>query len=69
MTRSPRFGTIQLLFVGQIVGSRDRRMVHVIGTPPGDESAKMRAEPIFVFVNNRLEGFSPATIAAIIEGL
>ena len=31
--------------------------------------AKMRAEPIFVFVNNRLEGFSPATIAAIIEGL
>ena len=31
--------------------------------------AKKRAEPTFIFVNNRLEGFAPGTIAAIIEGI
>jgi uncharacterized protein YecE (DUF72 family) len=31
--------------------------------------AKNRAEPTFIFVNNRLEGFAPGTIAAIIEGI
>ncbi len=29
--------------------------------------AKRRAEPTFIFVNNRLEGFAPGTIAALIE--
>jgi uncharacterized protein YecE (DUF72 family) len=29
--------------------------------------AKRRAEPTFIFVNNRLEGFAPGTIAAVIE--
>jgi uncharacterized protein YecE (DUF72 family) len=31
--------------------------------------AKRRAEPTFVFVNNRLEGFAPGTIAAVVDGL
>ena len=31
--------------------------------------AKRRAEPTFVFVNNRLEGFAPGTIAAIIDAV
>jgi len=31
--------------------------------------AKRRTEPTFIFVNNRLEGFAPGTIAAIIEGI
>ncbi len=31
--------------------------------------AKRRAEPTFIFVNNRLEGFAPGTIAAVIEDL
>jgi len=31
--------------------------------------AKQRAEPTFIFVNNRLEGFAPGTIAAVIEEL
>ncbi len=31
--------------------------------------AKKRAEPTFIFVNNRLEGFAPGTIAAIVDGL
>jgi uncharacterized protein YecE (DUF72 family) len=31
--------------------------------------AKKRAEPTFVFVNNRLEGFAPGTIAAIIDAI
>jgi hypothetical protein len=31
--------------------------------------AKRRAEPTFIFVNNRLEGFAPGTIAAIIDEL
>ena len=31
--------------------------------------AKQRAEPTFIFVNNRLEGFAPGTIAAVIEDL
>ncbi len=31
--------------------------------------AKQRAEPTFIFVNNRLEGFAPGTIAAVIEQL
>ena len=31
--------------------------------------AKQRAEPTFVFVNNRLEGFAPGTIAAVIADL
>jgi uncharacterized protein YecE (DUF72 family) len=31
--------------------------------------AKKRAEPTFMFVNNRLEGFAPGTIAAIIDGI
>ena len=31
--------------------------------------AKKRAEPTFIFVNNRLEGFAPGTIAAIINGI
>jgi uncharacterized protein YecE (DUF72 family) len=31
--------------------------------------AKQRAEPAFIFVNNRLEGFAPGTIAAIIDGI
>ena len=31
--------------------------------------AKRRAEPTFIFVNNRLEGFAPGTIAALIENL
>jgi uncharacterized protein YecE (DUF72 family) len=31
--------------------------------------AKKRMEPTFIFVNNRLEGFAPGTIAAIIEGI
>ena len=30
---------------------------------------KKRAEPVFVFVNNRLEGFAPGTIAAIVDSL
>ncbi len=30
--------------------------------------AKQRSEPTFIFVNNRLEGFAPGTIAALIEG-
>ncbi len=29
--------------------------------------AKRRAEPTFIFVNNRFEGFAPGTIAALIE--
>jgi uncharacterized protein YecE (DUF72 family) len=29
--------------------------------------AKNRAEPLFIFVNNRLEGFAPATIEAIAD--
>ena len=33
------------------------------------ERAKRRAEPTFIFVNNRLEGFAPGTIAAISEDL
>jgi uncharacterized protein YecE (DUF72 family) len=31
--------------------------------------AKKRAEPTFIFVNNRLEGFAPGTIVAIIDGI
>ena len=31
--------------------------------------AKKRSEPTFIFVNNRLEGFAPGTIAAIIDGI
>jgi hypothetical protein len=31
--------------------------------------AKRRAEPTFIFVNNRLEGFAPGTIAASIDGI
>ncbi len=31
--------------------------------------SKRRGEPAFVFVNNRLEGFSPGTIAAVVEEL
>ena len=30
--------------------------------------AKARTEPIFVFVNNRLEGFTPGTVEAILDG-
>jgi uncharacterized protein YecE (DUF72 family) len=30
--------------------------------------SKQRGEPLFVFVNNRLEGFAPGTIAAVIDG-
>jgi hypothetical protein len=30
--------------------------------------SKRRVEPSFVYVNNRLEGFAPGTIAAVIEG-
>jgi hypothetical protein len=29
--------------------------------------AKLRAEPTYVFVNNRLEGFAPGTILAVTE--
>jgi len=29
--------------------------------------AKRRAEPTYVFVNNRLEGFAPGTIAAVVD--
>jgi uncharacterized protein YecE (DUF72 family) len=31
--------------------------------------AKNRTEPTFIFVNNRLEGFAPGTIAAIVDGI
>jgi len=31
--------------------------------------AKMRAEPSYIFVNNRLEGFAPGTIEAVTEDL
>ncbi len=31
--------------------------------------AKKTAEPTFIFVNNRLEGFAPGTVAAIIDGI
>ncbi|MFL6446604.1 MAG: DUF72 domain-containing protein [Bryobacteraceae bacterium] len=31
--------------------------------------SKRRGEPAYIFVNNRLEGFSPGTIAATIDGL
>jgi len=31
--------------------------------------AKKQAEPTFIFVNNRLEGFAPGTIAAIVDGI
>jgi len=31
--------------------------------------AKRRTEPTFIFVNNRLEGFAPGTIAAVIDGM
>src|SRR4051795_7895572 len=31
--------------------------------------AKNRTEPAYVFVNNRLEGFAPGTIAATVEGM
>jgi hypothetical protein len=31
--------------------------------------AKKLAEPTFVFVSKRLEGFAPETIAAIIDGI
>jgi uncharacterized protein YecE (DUF72 family) len=31
--------------------------------------AKKRAEPTFIFVNNRLEGIAPGTIAAITDGI
>ncbi|MFL6415910.1 MAG: DUF72 domain-containing protein [Bryobacteraceae bacterium] len=31
--------------------------------------SKRRGEPTYIFVNNRLEGFSPGTIAAVIEQL
>jgi uncharacterized protein YecE (DUF72 family) len=30
--------------------------------------AKQRAEPTYIFVNNRLEGFAPGTIMAVTEG-
>jgi hypothetical protein len=29
--------------------------------------AKMRSEPSYIFVNNRLEGFAPGTILAVTE--
>lgn len=29
--------------------------------------ARRRAEPLFIFVNNRLEGFAPGTISALLE--
>jgi uncharacterized protein YecE (DUF72 family) len=32
------------------------------------QRSKQRAEPLFIFVNNRLEGFAPGTIAAVIDG-
>ena len=31
--------------------------------------SRNRAEPSYIFVNNRLEGFAPGTIAAVAEGL
>jgi len=31
--------------------------------------AKLRSEPTYIFVNNRLEGFAPGTILAVTEGL
>lgn len=31
--------------------------------------SKRRGEPAYIFVNNRLEGFSPGTIAAVVEQL
>ena len=31
--------------------------------------SKRRGEPAYIFVNNRLEGFSPGTIAAVVEHL
>ncbi len=30
---------------------------------------KSRAEPVFIFVNNRLEGFAPGTISAVVNSL
>jgi hypothetical protein len=30
--------------------------------------SKRRGEAAYIFVNNRLEGFSPGTIAAVVEG-
>jgi len=31
--------------------------------------SKQRGEPAYIFVNNRLEGFSPGTISAVAEGI
>ena len=31
--------------------------------------AKQRSEPAFIFVNNRLEGFAPGTIEAVVDSL
>jgi uncharacterized protein YecE (DUF72 family) len=48
---------------------RENAVAHVFNSwteMPG--RAKKRAEPTFIFVNNRLEGFAPGTIAAIIDG-
>jgi hypothetical protein len=29
--------------------------------------SKLRSEPAFIYVNNRLEGFAPGTIAAVVD--
>ena len=29
--------------------------------------AKQRGEPTFIYINNRLEGFAPGTIAAVVD--
>jgi hypothetical protein len=31
--------------------------------------SKQRAEPAYIFVNNRLEGFAPGTIAGVLSGV
>jgi hypothetical protein len=31
--------------------------------------SKRRGEPTYIYVNNRLEGFAPATIAAVVDSL
>jgi hypothetical protein len=33
------------------------------------EQARKAGKPAFLFVNNRLEGNAPGTIAAVVEGL
>ena len=31
--------------------------------------SKQRGEPTYIYVNNRLEGFAPGTIAAVVDAL